>query len=377
MYSLFYSMNLSQSPHKTLHKTLRQTLRQTLHRTRQAGAVALSCLAIAGCSNSPGELADGATGGDGEVVNVYSARHYNTDQQLYDGFTEQTGIRVNVIEGKDSELLERLKSEGDRSPADVFLTVDAGRLWRAEEEGLFQPTVSEVLTTAIPENLRHPDGLWFGLSQRARIFVYDPDEVEVQELSTYENLASPQWKGRVCVRSSNNIYNQSLVAALIEKDGAGPTEAWAKGLVDNFARDPEGGDVPQIRAVAEGSCDMAIVNHYYLARLLKSDDPQDQAAATSVEAYFPDETHMNISGAGVLANAPNAANAVQFLEYLANPDAQAFFAQSNNEYPVVPNTEIDPVLQEFGTFNPDSIDVAAYGKNHAEAIAIMDRVGWK
>ncbi len=335
-------------------------------------------VAIAGCGNSSGP--DGSSSGNGDseaVVNVYSARHYNTDQELYDGFTEKTGIKVNVIEGKDSELLERLKSEGDRSPADIFLTVDAGRIWRAEEEGLFQPTQSETLNAAIPDNLRHPDGLWFGLSKRARIFVYNPDKVEEQELSTYENLASRQWEGRVCVRSSNNIYNQSLVAWMIEKDGADKTTAWAEGLVNNFARDPEGGDVPQIRAVAQGTCDVAIVNHYYLARLIKSDDPKNKAVTDKVGAYFPDSTHFNISGAGVLANAPNTDNAVRFLEYLASPDAQTFFAQSNNEYPTVEGTQLDTVLQDFGEFTASPINVSAYGRNNSEAITIMDQAGWK
>lgn len=334
---------------------------------------------LAGCQTNPQDSSQsgGSASADDKVVNVYSARHYNTDSQLYEGFTEQTGIKVNIIEGKDSELIERIKSEGDNSPADVFITVDAGRLWRAEDDGLFQPTTSETLDNNIPDNLRHPEGLWFGLSQRARIIVYDPNKVTEQELSTYENLASREWAGRVCIRSSSNIYNQSLVAWLIEKNGAEATEAWAKDLVSNFAREPEGGDTPQIRGVAQGSCEVAVVNHYYLARLMKSDEAKDQAVAEKVAAFFPNETHLNISGAGVLANAPNSENAVQFIEYLTSAKAQEFFALQNNEYPAAEGIGLDPVLEGFGEFTASPINVVAYGQNAAEAIELMDRAGWK
>ena len=343
---------------------------------------AILSLALAGCQAPPQSSGDGnasrdsASTGD-KVVNVYSARHYNTDSQLYEGFTEQTGIKVNIIEGKDSELIERIKSEGKNSPADVFITVDAGRLWRAEEDRLFQATTSETLDNNIPENLRHPEGLWFGLSQRARIMVYDPEKVTEQELSTYENLASREWEGRVCIRSSSNIYNQSLVAWLIEKNGVDETEAWAKGLVNNFAREPEGGDVPQIRGVAQGSCEVAVVNHYYLARLIKSEKAKDRLVGEKVASFFPNETHMNISGAGILTHAPNNQNAVQFLEYLTSPQAQEFFALQNNEFPASKGIGLDPVLESFGEFNASPINVVAYGKNGAEAIEVMDRAGWK
>ncbi len=352
---------------------------------RQLGPITIAlALGLGSCQQAgPSDTASG--NGDSEalnlsgdkVVNVYSARHYNTDSELYEGFTEQTGIKVNIIEGKDSELLERIKGEGENSPADVFITVDAGRLWRAEEEGMFQPSASETLDNNIPKNLRHPDGLWFGLSRRARIMVYDPEKVTEQELSTYENLASPEWEGRVCIRSSSNIYNQSLVAWLIEKNGADETEAWAKGLVSNFAREPEGGDVPQIRGVAQGSCEVAVVNHYYLARLLKSEKAKDRLVAKKVAAFFPDETHMNISGAGVLATAPHSENALQFIEYLTSPRAQEFFALQNNEFPASQGIELDPVLESFGEFTASPINVGAYGKNSAQAIEIMDRANWK
>ncbi|NJO12071.1 MAG: extracellular solute-binding protein, partial [Leptolyngbyaceae cyanobacterium SL_1_1] len=239
-------------------------------------AASVTLLSAIGCSNES-QQAQETGSGEAQVVNVYSARHYDIDDDLYNSFTEQTGIEVNVIEGDSDELLERVQNEGESSPADVFITVDAGRLWRAEEAGLFQPVASTVLEEKIPANLRHPDNLWFGLTKRARVLVYNVDQVEPSELSTYEALAQPEWKGRVCVRSSGNVYNQSLVGSIIETDGEAAAEAWAKGLVSNFARQPEGGDVDQIKAVAAGQCEVAIVNHYYWARLAKSDSPEDQA----------------------------------------------------------------------------------------------------
>jgi iron(III) transport system substrate-binding protein len=326
---------------------------------------------------------DAASGGadSEEVVNVYSSRHYDSDDQIYQQFTESTGIQVNLIEGEADELIERITNEGENSPADVLVTVDAGRLWRAEEAGLFQPIDSEVLNSAIPENLRHPEGLWFGLTQRARVIVYNQDTVDPSELSTYEALADPQWKGRVCIRSSGNIYNQSLMGSMIETKGEEATEAWAKGIVENLAREPEGGDTDQIKAVAAGQCDVAIVNHYYWARLAKSDDAADQEVAEATGIFFPNQndrgTHVNISGAGVLATAPNPENAVAFIEYLATPEAQTIFAQSNNEYPVVEGVDIDPVVAEMGNFKVDDLNVAAYGPNNPDVVKIVDRAGWK
>ena len=238
----------------------------------------IAAILMGACSGSPSSE---------QVVNVYSARHYDIDDALYEQFTEQTGIEINLFEGKNDELLERIKSEGDQPQADVLITVDAGRLWRAEEEQLLQPIASEVLTQKIPESLRHPEGLWFGLTQRARILVYNKAKVQPSELSTYEALAGPEWKGRVCVRSSNNIYNQSLLGSFIESKGVETTEAWAKGLVSNFARAPKGGDVAQIKAVAAGECDVAISNHYYLARLATSEKPENKAVAEKVGGFLP------------------------------------------------------------------------------------------
>lgn len=355
-------------------------------RSLVASITGLAVFVAVGCSNqsSLGEAGEDQAGTNaasvGEV-NVYSARHYDTDEVLYDNFTEQTGVRVNVIEGKEDELLERIKSEGTNSPADVFITVDAGRLWRAEEEGVLQPMTSSTLEKAIPRNLRHPDGLWFGLTERARIIVYNKERVKPSELSTYEALAEPQWKGRVCVRSSTNVYNQSLLGSMIASEGVEATENWAKRLVANFAREPEGGDTDQIKAVAAGQCDVAIANHYYVARLAKSADPQEQAAANQVGVFFPNQsgrgTHINISGAGVVADAPNQGNAVKFLEYLVSPEAQKIFAEGNNEYPVVAGVATAPILDSYGDFKSDSINVSAYGRNSPEAVKIADRVGWK
>ncbi|MEL7505668.1 MAG: Fe(3+) ABC transporter substrate-binding protein, partial [Cyanobacteria bacterium J06554_6] len=331
------------------------------------GAIAVITLLAASCTTPS---ADSPTGGG--VVNVYSARHYDVDDELFSRFTEQTGIEVNVIEGNSDELIERIQTEGENSPADVFITVDAGRLWRAEEAGIFQPANSAELDAAVPENLRHPDGLWYGLTKRARVLVYNSGTVDPAELSTYEVLAEPEWEGRVCVRSSQNIYNQSLVGSMIETEGLEATEAWAEGLVDNLARQPDGGDIAQIEAVAAGQCDVAIVNHYYWARLAKSDETDAQDVISKTAVFFPNQdgrgTHVNISGAGVVAGAENEENAIAFLEFLTGPLAQTVFARSNNEYPVVEGIGTDPVVAELGEFKVDEVNVSAYGRNNSEVV---------
>lgn len=316
-----------------------------------------------------------------QVLNVYSARHYASDNQIYQNFTKKTGIKVNIVEGNAEALVERIKSEGANSPADVLITVDAGNLWRAQQQGVFQPISSSTLNQAIPANLRDPNGNWYGLSKRARIIVYNKGKVNPAQLSTYEDLANPKWKKKVLVRSSSNIYNQSLVASRIEEKGAAATEQWAKGLVANFARPPEGNDTAQIQAVAAGVGDVAIVNSYYLARISASSKPEDQAVASKVGLFFPNQrttgTHINISGAGVVKNAPNKAGAIKFLEYLASAEAQKVFAQSNYEYPAVSGVAAAPALSKFGTFKSDPMNVSAYGKFNGDAIKVMDRAGWK
>ncbi|MEM6252732.1 MAG: Fe(3+) ABC transporter substrate-binding protein [Cyanobacteria bacterium P01_D01_bin.156] len=314
------------------------------------------------------------------AVNLYSSRHYNTDDVLYEEFTNKTGIRVNLLEGKADELLERIKAEGDRSPADVFMTVDAGRLWRADQAGVFTPVSSSTLEARIPESLRHPDGHWFGFSRRARVFMYNKGMIDPADLSTYESLADPRWSGKILTRSSSNIYSQSLTASIIAANGAAAAERWARAFVANFARTPEGNDRAQIEAAAAGLGGLAIANTYYLPRYAKDSDPAKQDIFKKVGVFFPNQdgrgTHVNISGAGVVKSAPNKENAIKFLEYLSSNVAQTFFAQGNNEYPVVAGTPVDPVVGAFGQFDPDTVNVNELGENQAEAVRIMDRAGW-
>ncbi|MEQ9447774.1 MAG: Fe(3+) ABC transporter substrate-binding protein, partial [Rhodospirillaceae bacterium] len=276
---------------------------------------------------------------EAQEVNVYSSRHYDTDLALYGDFTEATGIKVNLIEADADPLIERIKSEGEFSPADVLITVDAGRLWRAEQAGILSPLQSEVLEQRIPASLRHPEGLWFGLSTRARVIIYNKADGKPEPLSTYADLANPVHKGKVCIRSSSNIYNISLLAGIISHKGVEDAEAWARGVVANFARRPQSNDTGQIEAVASGECKISLVNTYYLARLAASEDPKDRAIVDSVGVVFPDldgsGTHVNISGAGLVRGAPNRENAIRFIEYLTEDKAQAYFANGNNEYPVV------------------------------------------
>ena len=314
------------------------------------------------------------------VVNLYSSRHYNTDDELYDNFTRQTGIQVNLLEGSADELLERILAEGSNSPADVFMTVDAGRLWRADQAGVFAPVSSETIESRIPASLRHPDGHWFGFSKRVRVLMYNKDLVDPSELSTYEDLASSKWRGKILTRSSTNIYSQSLTASIIEAAGMSGAQDWAEALVANFARSPEGNDRAQIEAAAAGVGSIAIANTYYLPRYAKDEDPAKQAIFDKMGVFFPNQggrgAHENISGAGLTANAPNRDNAIQFLEYLSSPVAQVFFAQGNNEYPTVPGTPLDPIVAGFGYYEGAEMNVNVYGENQAEAVRIMVRAGW-
>lgn len=313
-------------------------------------------------------------------VNLYSSRHYDTDELLYKNFTDQTGIRVNLLEGNADELIARIKNEGRNSPADILITVDAARLWRAEEAGIFSPVSSEILEGSIPENLRHPEGLWFSLTKRARVIMYNKGQVNPSELSTYEDLASTKWRNRIAIRSSNNVYNQSLVASLIASLGEEATEEWCRGIVANMARPPRGGDMDQIKAAASGMADLAVANTYYFARFAPRRSASNPAIFNSVGVFFPNQngrgTHVNVSGGGVIKTAPNRESAIRFLEYLVSPPAQAIFAQSNSEYPVVPNIPLDPVIARFGEFQEDQVNVAQLGRNNPLAVKIMDRAGW-
>lgn len=315
-----------------------------------------------------------------EVVNVYTGRHYEADQELYKGFETATGIKLNVIEGKTDELLQRLEAEGAASPADVFVTVDAGNLWRAVEKGIFQSVTSDALAARVPASLRDADGKWYAFSTRARVIAYAKDRIDPALVQTYADLARPELKGRLCVRSGSNLYNLSLLAALIDQWGEAKAEEWAKGVVANFAREPQGGDTDQMKAVAAGECDVAVVNTYYFVRLSRSEKPEEKAIADALGIVFPDQagkgTHVNMAGAGVVAHAPNRDNAIRFIEYLVSDEAQSYFANRNNEYPVVP-VEGAPAVTALGEFKADPVDPKICGENQPKAQAIMDRVGWK
>ena len=317
---------------------------------------------------------------DGEV-NLYSARKENLIKPLLDRFTEQTGIQVNLVTGKADALLKRLQSEGRNSPADLLITTDAGRLHRAVEAGVTQPVQSELLSTVVPEAFRDPQGQWYGLSLRARPILYVKGEVEPDTLSTYEDLADPRWKGRICIRSSNNIYNQSLVASLITANGEPTTETWAKGLVKNLARPPKGGDRDQIKAAAAGICDLAIANTYYLAGMLKSNDEAQRAAAEKMGVFWPNQqgrgAHVNVSGGAVTAAAKNREHAIKLLEFLAGKEAQHWYAETNGEYPIRADVEVDVRLRSWGEFKMDSLNLHKLGELNPNALRLMDRVGWK
>lgn len=319
-----------------------------------------------------------------KVLNLYSSRHYSTDEALYANFTKQTGIRINRIDAAEDPLIERIRNEGARSPADVFITVDAGRLWRAEQLGFFQSVKSPLLDSRIPANLRHPEGLWFGFSTRARVIFYDKSRIKPGELTRYEDLADPKWKGAICVRSGGHIYNLSLLSSIIGHSGEAAAEAWAGAVAVNLARAPKGGDTDQIAAVAAGECRVAVANTYYYARLARSAKPDERSIAEKVGVVWPNQgprdrgTHINISGAGVLKNAPNRNNAVRFLEYLASDDAQRYFADGNNEWPAVASVQVqNPVFAALGPFRADTQSMSTYGRNQPIAQRIFDRVGWK
>lgn len=321
-----------------------------------------------------------------KVLNLYSARHYQTDELLYSNFTKQTGIKINRIEADDNALFERLKNEGKNSPADVIVMVDAARIWRAEIEGFFQPVKSAVLSKRIPANLRGKDDgqgpEWFGFSTRARVIVYNKATVNPADVATYESLADPKNKGKVCTRSGSHPYNLSLIGSMIERDGEKATEQWAKGMVANFARPPRGGDTDQIKGVASGECGVAIANSYYYVRMLRSTKPEDIAAMKNVGFIWPNAktsgTHFNIAGGGVAKNAPHREAAVKFLEYLASDEAQAYFADGNNEWPAVKKVHVkNEALESLGTYKMENISIAAIGKNQIAAQKILDRVGYK
>lgn len=313
-------------------------------------------------------------------LNLYSARHYDTDEKLYTDFEKATGIKINRIEDKAGALIKRIKAEGANSPADVLITVDIGRLWAADQEGIFQPVNSKVLEEKIPAYLRHPDGHWFGFSTRARVIFFNKDEIKDPPKS-YQDLADPKYKGLVCTRSSSNIYMLSLMAGLIEHLGEEQAKSWAKGVWENRARDPEGGDTDQLRAVASGQCGIAVANTYYFARALRTDVRGLTGETEKIGVVFPNQdgfgAHINISGAGILKGAPHPENAKKFLEYLASASAQEYFAAGNDEYPVVEGVAMSSSVKKLGAFKPDQTALAKLGENQAKAQRIYDEVGYK
>lgn len=315
------------------------------------------------------------------VVNVYSHRHYDVDRTLFERFTAETGIVVNVVTGSADELITRLQTEGASSPADVLVTVDAGRLYRARDRGLLQPVESAVLDRNVPARFRDDDGYWFGLTARARVLVYARDRVSAADLPTYESLAEPRWRGRLLVRSSENVYNQSLLASLIAESGEEAALGWARGIAANLARSPSGGDTDQLKAVAAGAGDVAISNTYYLAKLASSGDAEDRRIYERLAVVFPNQggrgTHVNVSGAGVTRHAPNRENGVRLIEYLSQDEAQRIFAEGNQEYPVKPGVAMSAVLAEWGEFEMDTLALSRLGELNTRAVMLFDRAGWR
>ncbi len=322
-----------------------------------------------------------AASDDAGVVNVYSHRHYDTDQELFRRFTELTGIEVNVQTASADELITRLETEGANTKADLLVTVDAGRLQRAKTRELLRATSSEALEANVPEHLRDPDGYWYGLTQRARVIAYSLDRVSPEELSTYEDLANPKWRGRVLVRSSENIYNQSLLASIIAVNGEDAAEEWAEGVVQNMARAPQGGDRDQVKDVAAGVGDVAITNTYYVGQLFNGDDEGDRALADKIGMFFPNQgdrgAHVNVSGAGITAHSPSPENALRLLEFLTDTEAQTGYAEANFEYPVKAGIGWAETLHGWGEFSPDTLNLSVLGELNARAVMVFDRAGWR
>lgn len=316
-----------------------------------------------------------------EVVNIYTHRHYAADQELFSRFTELTGIKVNVVNASADELIQKLELEGANSPADILITVDAGRLHRAEEKGLFQTFESEIIERNIPAKFRDPENYWTGLTYRARIIAYSKDRVNPDDLSTYEDLGSEKWKGKILTRSSENIYNQSLLASIIAANGSDAAEEWAFAVLANMARDPKGSDRDQVKAVAAGEGDLAIVNTYYIGLMLNDENPEENKAAEQIAIFFPNQddrgTHINISGVGITRYAPNKENAIKLIEYLSEEEAQSILANLNYEFPINDRVAKVPLHEAWGEFKTDDINLSILGENNKEAVEIFDRVGWK
>jgi iron(III) transport system substrate-binding protein len=321
------------------------------------------------------------TSDEAEELTVYTHRHYESDQDLFKQFEKETNIKLNIVNASADELIQKMSLEGEQSPADVLITVDAGRLYRAKSQNLLQPISSQLIDSIVPTHLKDEDGQWVGLTKRARVIAYSKEEVDPTKLSTYEELTSEQWQEDILVRSSSNIYNQSLLASIIANNDKAFAEEWAQGVVDNMARAPKGNDRDQVKAVANNEGQLAIVNTYYIGKLLNSEDENEVKAGESVTIFFPNQettgTHINVSGIGVAKYSPNKENAIKFIEFLLKEEAQNIFAGSNYEYPVNPNVEPTGILKEWGDFKEDKLSLNELGKNNKEAVIIFDKVGWK
>ncbi len=341
-----------------------------------AALAGISIGLLGACAAGEGDKSAGAVPITGEI-NIYSSRHYDTDLALYEDFTRTTGIKVNRIEAEADALIERIQAEGEFSPADLLITTDAGRLWRAEEAGILAPVESRVLAERIPATLRDPENRWFALTTRARIIIYNKAKGAPQGLATYADLARPEFKGRICMRSSSSVYNIALLASMIAHEGEAKAAAWAKGVVANFARPPQGNDMSNIEAVAAGACDISLVNTYYLARF---DTPEKRKVLGSIGIIFPNQattgTHVNMSGAGVVKTAPNRANALKFLEYLASDSAQKYLANGNNEYPAARGVAPTSAVEALGPFKADALPAAEIGRNQARAALLYNAARW-
>ncbi|QRG70275.1 Fe(3+) ABC transporter substrate-binding protein [Brevibacillus choshinensis] len=352
-------------------------------------ATVMAASLLAGCGTGskdqaqPGQKESGSTDkpAQEQSVNIYTARHYEVDDVLYKNFTDKTGIKVNVVKGKAEELIERLKREGQSSPADLFITVDGGVLNNAKQNGVLQPVQSDVIEQQVPKQLRDQNNEWIGLSTRARVIVYSKDRVKPEQLSTYEDLAADKWKGKVLVRSSTSLYNQSLVASMIELNGEQKTEEWAKGVVANMSRTPEGGDRDQAKAIAAGVGDVAIMNTYYVGQMVNSKDAEEVKASEKIGVFFPNQsttgTHVNVSGAGLAKHSKNKENAVKLIEFLTSEEAQALMSKENFEFPVNEKAQKPELLKSWGDFKTQQIDFSKLGEHNKKSIEIMNKVGWK
>lgn len=349
-------------------------------------AVSVLTIGLAGCGSNQSDSA-GETAApkpkttENHEVNVYTARHYEVDNDIYKKFTEDTGIKVNVVKGEAEELIERLKREGESTQADLFITVDGGVLANAKQNDILQPVTSDIIDKNVPKNLRDVDNNWIGLATRARIIAYSKDRVSPKELSTYEDLTSDKWKGKVLVRSSTSLYNQSLLASFIELNGEKQTEQWAKGMVNNFARQPDGGDRDQAKAIAAGTGDVAIMNTYYVGLLANSKDPEEVKVANNIGVFFPNQetngTHVNISGIGLTKHSKNKENAIKLIEYMTDVKAQEYLSANNYEFPVNPNAAKPELLKSWGDFKMQELNFDTLGEHNKKAIEIFNKTGWK